>query len=116
MARTYGEILEASFPDVFQIASGPDTVFIDIGSGHGKIVVSAVKDFGCQHAIGIEKYRYALHAIGSSAWLYPTVHDGLYNHCLHKEPVSSPLPAQLLVFPGGIICFYIMNLTFVCCC
>ena len=59
MARTYGEITEESFAEVFNIASGKDTVFIDIGSGHGKIVFSAVQSFGCTFAIGIEKYRWA---------------------------------------------------------
>ncbi len=57
MARTYGEITEESFAEVFKVASGDDTVFIDIGSGHGKIVFSAVQSFGCRFAIGVEKYR-----------------------------------------------------------
>lgn len=60
MARTYGEIIETSFPAVFEIAAGEDTVFIDIGSGHGRIVFSAVQSFGCKYAIGIEKYRSSL--------------------------------------------------------
>ena len=63
MARTYGEIAVKSFDEVFKIASGNDTVFIDIGSGHGKIVVSAVQTFGCTFAIGIEKYRWILFLI-----------------------------------------------------
>lgn len=50
--------MEASFAEVFEISNESETVFIDIGSGHGKIAVSAVSDFGCQHAIGIEKYRH----------------------------------------------------------
>ena len=57
MARTYGEIIEDSFSEVFKIAKGNDTVFVDIGSGHGKITVAAVRDFGCKFALGIEKYK-----------------------------------------------------------
>ncbi len=57
MARTYGEIVEASFADIFKISSGEDTVFVDIGSGHGLITIAAVQDFGCCFGLGIEKYR-----------------------------------------------------------
>ena len=57
MARTYGEIIEASFSEVFDIAHGEETIFLDIGSGHGKITISAVQSYGCSFAIGIEKYR-----------------------------------------------------------
>lgn len=58
MARTYGEIVEASFPTVFALLPVQDTVFVDIGSGHGTITIDAVRSFGCRCAIGIEKYRY----------------------------------------------------------
>ena len=57
MARTYGEIVESSFQDVFAIASGQDTIFVDIGSGHGLITIAAVQEFGCCFALGIEKYK-----------------------------------------------------------
>jgi precorrin-6B methylase 2 len=33
---------------------GPDDVVYDLGSGDGRIVISAVKDFGARQAIGIE--------------------------------------------------------------
>lgn len=62
MARTYGEVIEASFPDVFNYAQGSDTVFVDIGSGHGTITFDAVRKFGCTFALGIEKYKYCLFA------------------------------------------------------
>lgn len=58
MAHTYGEVLPPSFPDIFSFARSPvQTVFIDAGSGYGALVISAVKDYGCQHALGIEKYK-----------------------------------------------------------
>ena len=33
---------------------GPDDVVFDLGSGDGRIVISAVKDFGARQAVGIE--------------------------------------------------------------
>jgi len=33
---------------------GPDDVVYDLGSGDGRIVISAVKDFGARQAVGIE--------------------------------------------------------------
>jgi len=60
MARTYGEIVQSSFRDVFNIAKGEDTIFVDIGSGHGLITIAAVQEYGCCFALGIEKYKYSL--------------------------------------------------------
>lgn len=60
MARTYGEVLESSFSEIFSIATGEDTVFLDIGSGHGRLVIAAVQNFGCRLSVGIEKYRSVL--------------------------------------------------------
>lgn len=58
MAHTYGEVLPPSFPDVFSFATDPQqTVFVDAGSGYGSLLIAAVKDYGCKHAIGIEKYK-----------------------------------------------------------
>lgn len=58
MAHTYGEVLPPSFPNIFRFAHIPgQTVFIDAGSGYGALLVAAIKDYGCQHAIGVEKYK-----------------------------------------------------------
>ena len=58
MAHTYGEVLPPSFPDIFCFAHSPDqTVFIDAGSGYGALLISAVMDYGCQYALGVEKYK-----------------------------------------------------------
>ena len=57
MAHTYGEVLSPSFPDLFSFARPPEqTVFIDAGSGYGALVIAAVTEYGCQRAVGIEKY------------------------------------------------------------
>ena len=58
MAHTYGEVLPPSFPDVFSLAKLPSqSVFIDAGSGYGALLIAAVSEYGCQHAIGVEKYK-----------------------------------------------------------
>ena len=58
MAHTYGEVLPPSFPDIFSFARSPEqTVFVDAGSGYGALLISAVRDYGCQHALGVEKYK-----------------------------------------------------------
>ena len=58
MSHTYGEVLPTSFPDIFSFARNPvQTVFIDAGSGYGALLISAVRNYGCQHALGIEKYK-----------------------------------------------------------
>ena len=58
MAHTYGEVLPSSFADIFRYASVPQqTVFIDAGSGYGALLVAAVAEYGCKHAVGIEKYK-----------------------------------------------------------
>ncbi len=56
MARTYGEILESSFADVFALCD-EDTLFLDVGSGRGLITAASVQQGGCYRAIGIEKYN-----------------------------------------------------------
>lgn len=58
MAHTYGEVLPPSFPDIFSFAHSPEhSVFIDAGSGYGTLLVAAVREYGCQHALGVEKYK-----------------------------------------------------------
>ena len=57
MSRTYGEVLERSFPDVFKFAHGSNTAFVDIGSGYGEITFDSVRVYGCQFGLGIEKFR-----------------------------------------------------------
>ena len=58
MAHTYGEVLFPSFPEIFSLAKPPEhTVFIDAGSGYGALLVASVREYGCQHALGVEKYR-----------------------------------------------------------
>lgn len=58
MAHTYGEVLALSFPDIFSFAQCPEqTVFIDAGSGYGALLVASIREYGCQHALGVEKYR-----------------------------------------------------------
>ncbi len=63
MAHTYGEVLSPCFPDIFSCARDPQqTTFVDAGSGYGALLVAAVTDYGCKHAIGIEKYKDKYHA------------------------------------------------------
>ena len=58
MARTYGEIVQASFEDVFaQTLNRNAAVFVDIGSGKGLITAAAVQEGGYAKAVGVEKYR-----------------------------------------------------------
>lgn len=57
MAHTYGEVLPPSFPDIFNVADSGPRVFIDAGSGYGALLVAAVTKYGCQNALGIEKYK-----------------------------------------------------------
>ena len=58
MSHTYGEVLDKSFPDIFGFVSDPaTTVFVDAGSGYGALLFAAVREYGCKHAIGIEKYK-----------------------------------------------------------
>ena len=58
MARTYGEIIQTSFGEVFaQTADRSAAVFVDIGSGKGLIAAAAVGQGGYARAVGIEKYR-----------------------------------------------------------
>ena len=58
MARTYGEIVQPSFEDVFaQTLDRKATVFVDIGSGKGLITAAAALEGGYAKAVGIEKYR-----------------------------------------------------------
>ena len=58
MARTYGEIVQASFEEVFaQTAQRAAAVFVDIGSGKGLIAAAAAGQGGYARAVGIEKYR-----------------------------------------------------------
>ena len=58
MARTYGEIVQASFNEVFaQTLYRRAAVFVDIGSGKGLITAAAAQEGGYAKAVGIEKYR-----------------------------------------------------------
>ncbi len=58
MARTYGEIIQTSFEEVFaQTADRSAAVFVDIGSGKGLIAAAAVGQGGYARAVGVEKYR-----------------------------------------------------------
>ena len=58
MARTYGEIIEASFDSVFaQTLDRKAAVFVDIGSGKGLITAAAARKGGYAKAVGIEKYK-----------------------------------------------------------
>ena len=58
MARTYGEIVPASFEEVFsQTLKRNAAVFVDIGSGKGVITAAAASEGGYAKAVGIEKYR-----------------------------------------------------------
>ena len=58
MARTYGEITQISFEEVFsQTLDRSRAVFVDIGSGKGVITAAAVARGGFKGALGIEKYR-----------------------------------------------------------
>ena len=58
MARTYGEIVPASFKEVFsQTLKRNAAVFVDIGSGKGVITAAAASEGGYAKAVGIEKYR-----------------------------------------------------------
>ena len=57
MAHTYGEVLPPSFPDIFSSAHSEQSVFIDAGSGYGALLVAAVREYGCQFALGVEKYK-----------------------------------------------------------
>ena len=58
MARTYGEIVEVSFENVFaQTLNRRATVFVDIGSGKGLITAASVQKGGFAKAVGIEKYK-----------------------------------------------------------
>ena len=58
MARTYGEIVEASFESVFaQTLNRKSSVFVDIGSGKGLITAASVQKGGYAKAVGIEKYK-----------------------------------------------------------
>lgn len=57
MARTYGEIVPASFEEVFsQTLERGVAVFVDIGSGKGIITAAAASEGGYAMAVGIEKY------------------------------------------------------------
>lgn len=51
MAQTYGEVLEASFGEVFSFLRSPKCAFVDVGSGYGSIVFAAAQR-GCL-SIGI---------------------------------------------------------------
>lgn len=79
MARTMGEVLPRSFPDLFgsvygstqsNSVDGVDGVadsagnrknhrvlFVDVGSGYGTLCHAAVAEYGCVASLGIEKYR-----------------------------------------------------------
>ena len=57
MAHTYGEVLPPSFPNIFSFAHSEQSVFIDAGSGYGALLIAAVREYGCQFALGIEKYK-----------------------------------------------------------
>ena len=58
MARTYGEIIEASFETVFaQTLDREAAVFVDIGSGKGVITSAAAQEGNYAKAVGIEKYK-----------------------------------------------------------
>lgn len=55
MARTYGEILEGSFANVFDLCD-EETLFVDVGSGRGIITAASVQQGGCYRAVGVEKF------------------------------------------------------------
>lgn len=59
MARTYGEIVQTSFEEVFALtADRSAAVFVDIGSGKGLFAAAAAAgQGGYARAVGIEKYR-----------------------------------------------------------
>lgn len=58
MARTYGEIVQASFKDVFaQTLNGRAAVFVDVGSGKGLITAAAAQEGAYAKAVGVEKYK-----------------------------------------------------------
>lgn len=86
MARTMGEVLPRSFPDLFGCVAGPAgcakasnccdgskleetdnqkrhhhqknrVLFVDVGSGYGTLCHAAVAEYGCVASLGIEKYR-----------------------------------------------------------
>ena len=83
MARTMGEVLPRSFPDLFGCVTGPAgcprasncdgskeseetdnqghqknrILFVDVGSGYGTLCHAAVAEYGCIASLGIEKYR-----------------------------------------------------------
>lgn len=83
MARTMGEVLPRSFPDLFGSVYGPKessnsdgvdgvvdvenngnhqktnqrVLFVDVGSGYGTLCHAAVAEYGCVASLGIEKYR-----------------------------------------------------------
>ncbi len=57
MPRTYGEVLPSSFADILALGGKTDKVLVDFGSGHGLLVKTAVEQYDCNFAIGVEKYK-----------------------------------------------------------
>ena len=57
MAQTYGEVLPASYANIYQYCTPPNTALIDVGSGYGDILFTALSQGACTHAIGVEKYK-----------------------------------------------------------
>jgi len=54
MAHTYGEVLERSYPNIFECISNPHgrSAIVDIGSGYAGILIAAMQQHDCI-AIGI---------------------------------------------------------------
>ena len=77
-AGTYGEMTPLGFRQLAArlksdgIGLGPDDVFVDCGSGTGRLVLQALKEFGVQRAIGVElsaeRHKIALEWLAASEY------------------------------------------------
>ena len=66
-AHSYGELTPLGFRNLCKrIALYADDVFVDAGSGLGRIVLQAAKEYGVKRALGVE-YLVGRHAIAAAA-------------------------------------------------
>ena len=71
--------------EVLQL-SGND-VFVDFGSGDGRVLLSALREHGVKRAIGVEKDRYQ--ALKSKIFL-KLRYKGYGTYCVYREDIFRP--------------------------
>lgn len=100
-ADVYGEMTAAGFATLAtQLSLNNNDVFLDLGSGEGSLVIQAVKEFGVQHAMGIElseeRHDRAVLAAGDSSTTPPSPTAGRSRTTFVCGDAAGPDAAKML--------------------